>query len=139
MADVVAIEHVSLPAQVEKLPLQFGGDGGLAGAGQAGHPDDVTAVAIAQLTLLRRDLAPAPIDIVALGIGVVSPARIIICAAFGITGGASGPDSPRLSCRVDSGVSMDCARQTIRNAGWPWRRIGSRRARYRRNSSNGSR
>ena len=40
VADVVAVEDVGVAAQVEQLALQFGGDGGLAGTGQAGQPDD---------------------------------------------------------------------------------------------------
>lgn len=47
----VAVEQVGVPAFEEKFARQFGGDGGLARAAQAGEPDDQALVAVAPLAL----------------------------------------------------------------------------------------
>ena len=39
VADFVAVEHISVLAEVEQFAFQFGGDGGFAGAGKPGEPD----------------------------------------------------------------------------------------------------
>jgi hypothetical protein len=39
-------------AHVEQFPFELGGNGGFAGAGQSGEPDDVAGVVVAQGALL---------------------------------------------------------------------------------------
>ena len=54
VADVVAVQHIDVLAQVEKFALQVGGNGGFAGSGQAGQPDDAAGVAVAHGALVAR-------------------------------------------------------------------------------------
>ena len=78
VADVVAVQHIGVLAQVEQLALQFGGDGGLAGAGQAGEPDDAARVAVAAGPVFGGDLAVAPEQVVALVVAGRRAARVIV-------------------------------------------------------------
>ena len=78
MADIIAIEDVYMPALVEQFALEFRGDGGFAGTGQAGEPQDATALAVAHFALACGDLAVAPIDVVALGVRIMGAPRIIV-------------------------------------------------------------
>src|SRR5579883_342523 len=78
VADVITVEHIRLAAEIEQFTFQFGRDRGFASAGQAGHPNYVPAMAVAQFALLRRDLATAPENIVALVIRVVGAARVVV-------------------------------------------------------------
>src|SRR5713226_617420 len=64
--NVVAVEHISVPAQIEQFALQLDGNGGLARTGQAGEPDDAAAVAVAGGALPRGDLPVTPINVMAL-------------------------------------------------------------------------
>ena len=60
VAHVVAVQHIDVPAQVEEFALQIDGDGGFAGSGKPGQPDDAAGVAVAHGCAARGDLAVAP-------------------------------------------------------------------------------
>jgi hypothetical protein len=63
-ADVVTVEAVGVDAEVEEVLLESGGDGGLAGAGETGHPDGETTLAVELIALLARE-GRVPVDVAA--------------------------------------------------------------------------
>src|ERR1043166_1662850 len=78
VAHVVAIEQVSMFAEVEQLPFEFGCDCGFTGGGKAGQPKDATTMAVPQFPLRHGNFAMTPIDIVAFLKGVRRTARVIV-------------------------------------------------------------
>jgi hypothetical protein len=57
VAEVVPFQHEDLHPAPKQIAFQRAGDGGLAGCGQAGQPDDSAAVAVAPGSLRDRDVA----------------------------------------------------------------------------------
>src|ERR1022692_3296199 len=67
-----------MPAQVEQLPLQLDGEGGLARPAQAGQPHHATRVVVELGALLGRDLSLAPVNVRALVRAIARPPWIAV-------------------------------------------------------------
>src|SRR2546423_1415892 len=78
MPDVISIQDIHVTPHAEELAFEFSRDRGFARSGKAGQPDNTTHVPIAQLALASSDFALAPVNVVALGMRIVSSPRIHI-------------------------------------------------------------